>query len=360
MSLGGALGGIVINLVAPYVFTTFFEFPLMLVASVALAAVLLVLAFRQLQRDGAAAVAGIVGVAAVLGVAYWQIGEDYWKAADPNNEVLFRARNFYGVVSSAHLDKDEHDGGVYIFRSGHIVHGRQYANPAKQADTNIAYWGPGSGCRRALEYKTQKPDCRIGVVGLGIGTIAGFAKEGQYVRMYEINPEVTKIALNPPFRFLSDCKAKVDLVAGDARLQLERELAKSGSHQFDVLCLDAFSGDAVPTHLLTTEAFETYKQHMKPDGIIVVNITNVYLDLYPAVVQLAKAHSYQHTRVFKKRRSEILCFRNYFVLLTNDEKFLAQTPEDMEEAKEGGKEFLVHREAPLWTDRYHSLWHVLQ
>lgn len=362
MSLGGAVGGIFVNLICPYVFTTFYEFPLGMAISAALSTALIVFAFRQANRREFAGAALALGSQAVLAIAVWQLGLNWWAKSDSNRVVQHRARNFYGLVSVEHddikLQKDQLDH--YNFRSGHIVHGRQWAHPEKRGNTEIAYWGPGSGCRRALEYKTQKPDCRIGVVGLGIGTIAGFAKEGHYLRMYEINPEVIEIAQRPPFYFLADCKAKQDIVAGDARLQLERELKNDGSHQFDVLCLDAFSGDAVPTHLLTAEAFDLYKKHLKSDGIIVVNITNTYLDLYPVVRQLAAASNLKHTRIFKKKNGDLLQYRTYFVLVTNDQEFLDSNPEDMVDAKDSGEEFLKDREAPLWTDRYHSLWHVLQ
>jgi hypothetical protein len=356
MSLGGALGGIFVNLCAPYIFKTFFELPLGMIASVAIAAALAVLAGRRWGQPGQLA-GGALGVAAISAV-FLGVSNDFFPKARPDRQVTYRGRNFYGLVSVEHRSIGENDEN-YAFRSGHIMHGRQWADPARRNDTHIAYWGPGSGCRRAMEFKTQKPDCRIGVVGLGIGTLAGFAKEGQYVRWYEINPEVIDIA-QKQFHFLGDCKAKQDIVLGDARLQLERELRETGSHQFDVLCLDAFSGDAVPMHLLTAEAFAIYKQHLKPDGIIVVNITNTYLDLYPVVQQLAMHHGFGLTRVFKKRDTDKLIYRTYFALVTNDAKFLAANPEDMAEAKEAGREFLEQRTAPLWTDRYHSLWHVLQ
>jgi len=138
-------------------------------------------------------------------------------------------------------------------------------------------------------------------------------------------------------------------------LKLEREL-ETGSHQFDVLCLDAFSGDAVPMHLLTTEAFATYKQHLKPDGIIVANVTNTFLDLYPVIRRLGEEHGFKHTRIFADPDKD-LCFASYFVLLTNDEEFLRNNPEQMAGAPD---RYGPNRDVPLWTDRYHSLWHVLQ
>jgi hypothetical protein len=363
MALGGAVGGIVVNLVCMYLFTTFFELPLAMAASAVLATGTTFVAFRERNQRELAGVGLAFGIQAIVIIAVTQLGIDWWTKPNANRQVMYRARNFYGLVSVEHDDIELADKqeDFYNFRSGYIVHGRQWAHPDKRGTTEIAYWGPGTGCRRAIEFKQQQGECRIGVVGLGIGTIAGFARSGDYVRMYEINPEVVKIAQNPPFYFLADCQGRQDIVVGDARLQLERELkADPKGNQFDVLCLDAFSGDAVPTHLLTAEAFVLYKQHLKPDGIIVVNITNTYLDLYPVVTQLAAANDLQHTRIFKKKQPQQLQYRTYFVLVTNDKQFLAANPEDMADAHESGQEFLQERTAPLWTDRYHSLWHVLQ
>jgi spermidine synthase len=264
------------------------------------------------------------------------------------------------MVSVQHRSRSEPQWENYTFFSGHIAHGRQFVQPDRRQDTNIAYWGPNTGCRKAVEYKMASvPACRIGIVGMGVGTIAAFADGPEdYVRMYEINSQVVDIA-NRYFTFLKDCPAKQDIVLGDARLQLERELADTNGqgHQFDLLCLDAFSGDAVPTHLLTTEAFALYKKHLKPDGIIVVNITNTYLDLYPVVRGLAEEHHFKHTRLYKPAEPERLIYRTYFVLVTNDETFLQQTPEELVEMPAG---FRRERHVPLWTDRYHSLFQILQ
>ena len=142
-------------------------------------------------------------------------------------------------------------------------------------------------------------------------------------------------------------------------LQLERELEESDGkgHQFDVLCLDAFSGDAVPTHLLTTEAFALYKQHIKPNGIIVCNITNTYLDLYPVVKRLAEEHGFGHTRIYLPANPNTLIYRSYYFMLTNDEEFLRQSPETLIGMPEN---FQKQRVVPLWTDRYHNLFQILR
>jgi hypothetical protein len=138
---------------------------------------------------------------------------------------------------------------------------------------------------------------------------------------------------------------------------------KKGPLELDVLILDAFSGDAIPTHLITDEAFAIYKKHMKPDGIICVNITNTYLNLYPVVRELAKKHGYQWTRIYDDGIVEEspLLYRSYWMMLTNDEEFLKQTPSDIADMDKGPRHQKFKRDAdvPLWTDRYSNLWQIM-
>ena len=378
MSLGGALGGIFVNLIAPYVFNTFFEMPLAFLASIGIAGWLLAL-WASRFGDGARSVAICAAGAALLLVGYWQIAEPMRISNNARNITIHRDRSFFGIVSVQHRSRTEPEYTNYAFKSGHVPHGKQFADPARRNDTRLAYWGPDTGCRVSLEYKVAKePKCRIGVVGLGVGTIAAFAKETDYVRFYEINPQVTHIA-KTYFHYLEDCKAPTpDIVHGDARLKLEQELKETGSHQFDVLCLDAFSGDAVPTHLLTNEAFVTYKQHLKPDGLIVCNITNSYLDLWPVIKRLADEHGFKTARIYRPTVDNSLIERTYFAMLTNDEEFLGPVMAGVRQrlaeqlASEGAPSsetevlirmpanFQKKRDVPLWTDRYHNLFQVLR
>jgi len=216
---------------------------------------------------------------ALLVIGYWQIIDDMNVDPKANNITLYRARSFFGIVSVKHQQRDDPKWENITFYSGHIAHGRQYVDPQRRNSPEVGYYGKNTGCGIAINYKINQPQpCRIGVVGLGAGTIAAYARPGDYVRMYEINPQVLDIAKRY-FHFLDDCAAApVDIVIGDARLKLEQELRASNGkgNEFDVLVLDAFSGDSIPTHLLTTEAFELYKKHLKPDGIIVTHITNSY------------------------------------------------------------------------------------
>ena len=175
---------------------------------------------------------------------------------------------------------------------GRIAHGFQFNDPnLKQSPT--MYYSKLSGIGKVLtsECGGQKP-LRVGVVGLGVGTLAAFGQPNDDFRFYEINPDVIDYA-NTYFSYLKDSKAEIDVVRGDARLSLETEKDQG----FDVLLLDAFSGDSIPVHLLTEEAFVHYKRHLNRDGAIVVNYTNRHLDLVPLLAGMAKRFDYQWKRI---------------------------------------------------------------
>ncbi len=365
MSLGGAIGGLLVNLVAPQVFTTFHEFPLGLVAAALLATQVL-----ATSGSGAGPGAGVQGAAAaghgtpralralgvmfgllaIVGIWRWRLAPD--DAGDATLRTVHRSRNFYGTLSVQQRDVGT-DDAAFTFYSGHIVHGRQFAG-ADRRPQPLTYYGAGSGVRLAIEHAQRRSDrCHIGVVGLGVGTLATYARPGDRVRFYEINPQVAEVARNTEwFHYLADCRGDVEVVLGDARLQLERELAAAGPHGFDVLCLDAFSGDAIPAHLLTAEAFAIYDRHLRPGGVLAVHITNTYLDLYPVVRRLAEHQGFQHTRIYRAAVPNSMLFRNCYMLLSKDREFIRATPEDIESMP---VRFRKPRDVPLWTDEYGSL-----
>lgn len=359
MSLGGALGGVFANLIAPYVFTTFFELPLALLAATAVGGYFLSQWAVRLGSSRQILALSATAVAIVL-IGYWQIFAGMNVNPNANSVTIYRARSFFGVVSVLHRSRNKPEWENFSFKSGHVPHGFQYADPARRNTTEVAYYGKNTGCGVALGYKLKQPTpCRIGVIGLGTGTIAAYARPGDYVRMYEINPDVVHIA-RKYFHYLEDCAAApVDVVLGDARLKLEQELHESGGkgNEFDVLVLDAFSGDAIPTHLLTTEAFSLYKRHLRPNGIIVAHITNSYLDLFPVVKGLAEEHGFGVTRIYWPREEESAVERTYYAMLTTDREFLDRTPEVLVNMPAN---FQKRRPIPLWTDRYHNLFQVLR
>ncbi len=193
------------------------------------------------------------------------------------------ARNFYGQLRVRDKgDPKVDDNAVRTFVHGVINHGQQMLR-AKYRRMPVSYFCPRSGIGQVMDALGTAPR-RIGILGLGCGTLAAYGRPGDTLRVYEINPEVLRIALTQ-FTYLADTPARVQVALGDARLVLESE----PSQQLDLLVMDAFSGDSVPVHLITREAFQTYFRHLKPGGIVAVNITNTYLDLEPVVERAAAA-----------------------------------------------------------------------
>jgi SAM-dependent methyltransferase len=223
----------------------------------------------------------MVGLAVLL-VGTAALGASLYKNVSATLAKHPSARNFYGVLRV--FEEDAIEGGtIRRLQHGAIMHGAQFVDGDRRADP-ITYYGPTSGVGLAVGVLRERPNLRIGVVGLGVGTMAAFGRAGDAVRFYEIDPAVRDVARSR-FTYLGDSKAAVEVVLGDARLSLEREPPQ----RFDLLALDAFSSDAIPVHLLTREAFEVYQRHLKPDGVLAVHVSNRHLDLAPVVHRLAEA-----------------------------------------------------------------------
>ena len=199
---------------------------------------------------------------------------------------VFMSRNFYGVLSVAEEAKDDADWHHLALFHGPTMHGLQFVHPVG-ATWPTTYYTDNSGVGLAV-FALPKGDRRMGLVGLGVGTLAAYARTNDYLHFYEINPEVLRIAQSR-FTYLAHCKGKVECTLGDARLSLERE----PSQQFDLLALDAFNSDAIPVHLLTREAFELYDRHLKTNGVIAIHISNENLDLEPVLANVARECHYR-------------------------------------------------------------------
>ena len=339
ISAGGALGGVFVSLIAPAIFATFFEWTIALLLSFALGAVVSYVALvRSRQRRASLALASALTLAGLASIYYYQRDDD---------APIAVLRNFYGVVSVYETDKGDPAQHHFSLAHGIVVHGRQFVAPEKRAQP-VAYYAPGTGVGRALRYFQNQADLHIGAVGLGVGTIAAYAGTGQSIRFYEINEQVQTLA-EKYFSYLKDSRGLIQIVLGDARLSLEREPAQN----FHVFVLDAFSGDAVPAHLLTQEAFAIYLRHLRPDGVIAVNITNRHLDLAPVVSALADAFHLHTVRIFSEPNNKQLAYRADWLLLTKNTAFLAAT--------EPAPPPNVRTGPPLlWTDHYSNLFEILE
>jgi SAM-dependent methyltransferase len=211
----------------------------------------------------------------IAGYIVLQIQED-------RNGSRVLERNFYGSLLTIDSDRDDPKDNVRKLFHGSVKHGEQFLAPERRREAT-AYYGASAGVGLAIASKSHT-GARVGVIGLGAGTLAVYGRKGDHYTIYEIDPAVVDLARRE-FSFLTDCQASLDIVLGDARLQLEREPAQ----QFDVLAVDAFSGDSIPVHLITAQAMDVYMRHLKPDGILAFHLTNRFLSLPPVVYNIAKA-----------------------------------------------------------------------
>jgi hypothetical protein len=333
ISLGGALGAIFTGLIAPHLFSGIYEFPLSLLLVAALA--------LWLNWDGGWAqrlLWAAVSVAMIVA-----LGEEI---RGYHQDAVVMTRSFYGALRV--VESVRGGGETRTLYHGIVQHGAQYLDPSKRGEPTM-YFGPESGAGLVLRFCCDAPK-RVGIIGLGAGTLAAYGKSGDVFQFYEINPQVTDLAKRY-FTYLSDSKAAISVVTGDARLSLERE----NGAPYDVFIADAFSGDAIPVHLLTTEAFDLYLRHLKRSGILAVHISNQYLDLAPVVAQLATAHGLQSRLIHHPKDDAHLNSQSDWIVMTGDASFLGRPQiaraATMVEPRPGLR---------LWTDDYNNLLQVLK
>lgn len=337
LSIGGALGGTLVGLVAPALFTGYFELPIGLLLCAGL--VLLVL-WRELRP-----VWRVVLLLALLGYG-WRLSVESLDSVQGYRQVV---RNFYGQLRVAESVNDKL-GPIRSLRHGRIKHGEQFMDaPYRRQAT--AYYCEKSGIGRAIRSMQHAQPLKIGVVGLGAGTMAAYGRGGDELRFYEINEQVLDLARSE-FTYLADTPARVEHVLGDGRLMLERE----ASQQFDLLALDAFSGDSIPTHLLTLESIKIYLSHLKPDGILAVHITNRYLDLVPVMAAAAQQFGKTALRYeLAPAEDDDMCRQSIWVLLMSPERVETLPPALRDAAKLSPRPGFK-----AWTDSFSNLLSVLK
>ncbi len=325
VALGGALGGVFVALAAPLLFNEFLELPIGIAMCVGLGLGLL---YRYpLKRIVRLEVLGALGLAIAVQVPSYSEG------------THLRIRNFYGMLQVD--DQGSEDAAVRLLSNGPIRHGAQFLSPSRRG-LATGYYGPNSGVAQALRAFDSRP-MRVGVIGLGAGTLASYGRPGDVYRFYEINPAVIRVA-SSEFGFLSASRSTIEVVPGDARLALEREPREN----FDVLVVDAFTGDSIPIHLLTREAFDLYFSDLKPDGILAVHVTNRYLDLSPVVQQLAAARGREARLIHSPEDPSREIYAADWVLVSSNPQVNSATPMP---TVRGGR---------IWTDDYSNLLQVLR
>jgi len=348
VSLGGAVGGLFVGLLAPNVFQAYYEFPIGLALCALVAAIVFARALWSAPRIWTHT--GISVMVVLLAGYFYFLRVIMFQMVDGYQVVT---RNFYGQLRVA----DDGDPRIDDDASRRLVHGvinhGQQMLLEEYRRRPVSYFCPQSGIGRGMTALEGHPR-RIGILGLGCGTLAAYGRLGDTIRIFEINPKVLEIA-NRNFTYLKDTPAKVEVALGDGRLVLEGESTEP-ARLFDILVMDAFSGDSVPVHLITKEAFAIYFRHLKPTGILAVNISNSYLALDPVIERAANAFDkvalvYHWTPA----DDDILCFSCSWVLLM-DRSTAAAHPELRAQAK------VLRQEKPfrIWTDDFSNMFGILK
>ena len=334
IALGGALGSVLVGVVAPLVFSANFDLAIVLVACA------LLLLWRTRGEALVFPALAAISLLVTIGCGIWSMVEFY-------RDTIVTSRNFYGMlrVQESGVDVDSRRTLIH----GTIMHGKQYLHPTFQSEPT-SYYTRNSGIGRLIEaMHPRKGGIKVGVIGLGTGTLATYGAKGDVYRFYDINPGVVGIAQRD-FTFLKNSDATIELSLGDARLSLEREAPQ----QFDVLAIDAFSSDAIPVHLITREAVEVYLRHMKPDGVIAFHVTNRYLNLVPVVEGIANELGL-HALWIDDAGLEPFGNASSWVLLAKDPSRLDDTRlTDPSSAIEPRRDWRV------WTDDFNNLVQVLK
>lgn len=423
ISIGGALGGALVAVVAPRVFNGLWELHGALLACAVLV-VFAMLADRESWLRRGILWPALATLAVAVGVAAWLIGSAMLKASavglgggfggrgptlavaslavvallawrlraymrQPRllatlclglalaalsmtlrshitaltSSVRLAARDFFGTLRVMEMARDDEEEHAFWLLHGRIVHGFQYAAPNYRG-IPTSYFSEGSGISLAIRHHpkrmaTPTAPLRVGVLGLGIGTIAAHCREGDSLRFYEISPAVVRVATveTEYFTYIKDSAARVEVALGDARVALEGELARGERQRFDVLAADAFSSGAVPAHLLTREALTLYLEHLAaPDSILAINVSNHSLDIAQVVWRLASELRLHGVAVENQRSLDDVAWHAVWILLSRDRAAL-RAPEIVAAATLAPPE-TAH--FPLWTDQYSSLVPILR
>lgn len=320
IAAGGVIGGIFVNLISPLLFNEWWDFYIALIGIFILAGFLSFFRTKEIPTLGQQFfnvlwLISLGGISFLLATHINHSGQ----------QVILSQRNFFGkfeVIEFAH----SHDYYQRTLRNGNILHGQQYLDP-KLRTQPTSYFSHNSGVGLAIEFqrdfkKRQRisSNLRIGVIGLGTGTIAALANKCDLLHFYEIDADIVNIA-NNYFYYLKDTKAKTDIIIDDGRIALAKKLTEAGSENYDVLVIDAFNGDGIPLHLLTVEAMKVYLSHLAPNGILAFHISSRYVDLYPPLQALATTFQIPAYLTYNRSDSKKWISHSEWVLLCQQEDF---------------------------------------
>jgi spermidine synthase len=339
VSLGGALGGLLVGIAAPLAFDYYWEMPAALLA--------VPVAVLLLRRAWLVKAAGL----ATLAACSW-LGYEY--AAAVRDTTIAMSRNFYGTLRVKAEGGDEAGGDHSRWRLLHgvIEHGFQYRSPERRHEAT-SYYGETAGIGQALlglrAIDAGAPQ-HVGLIGLGVGTLARYGRAGDRYRFYELNPQVLALARSH-FSYLADSKARIETALGDARLVLEREAPQ----RFDLLAVDAFSSDSIPVHLITRQALAVYVRHLREGGVVAFHVSNLYLDLEPVVQAAAETSGMKAWAVDEDPPPDSPRYKSNWVLVTKNEALLEWLRE-----REAGALLDEARAVRAWSDDHNNLFEVLR
>jgi SAM-dependent methyltransferase len=336
VSVGGALGALLVGIAAPNLLSGYYELGITLTACAVL------LYYRTLSAKWWVAGASLVVVVVTAMFTAINIG-DYLANTRVN------VRNFYGVVRTRDYPFPV---PFRVMLHGGINHGGQLLEPAMR-NRPTSYFAPTSGYGRTFASLPEGPR-RVGVIGLGAGAIAAYSRAGDVFRFYEIDPQVAAVAVTE-FAFLRDSPAQTDIILGDGRLSLEREPVQN----YDLLAIDAFSGDSIPMHLITREAMATYVRHLKPDGVLVFQATNRFVDIAPVVERLAAEFGMTALMVSDEPASsegaDYWISGTEQIIVTKNARLLAAEP-----IRSVAEQLTPRPGFRIWTDDFYNLLHILK
>ena len=335
VSLGGVIGGVLVGILAPVTLPGYLELEIALVVIAALAL------GTNYKRP-----LPIVGM--LVAVVAFTFGALVWRVRNFTEDTVYIERNYYGVlrVKENQTRADDPETRYRSLVHGAILHGEQWLTE-KYRRSATTYYKTTSGIGRTLLAFESRP-IRVGVIGLGAGSIAVYGDGDDVYRFYDINPAVVGVA-KTWFTYLKDCPARVEIVLGDARLSLEREAPQG----FDVMVVDAFSGDSIPVHLITVEAVAQYLRHLKPQGVIAFHVSNRFLDLKPVLLAIAEKHGLEYAYLHESDESGGTT--SDWVMLTRYKPFILK-----QSIVEATEPVAPRPDWRLWTDSYNNLIQVFK
>jgi SAM-dependent methyltransferase len=335
ISIGGALGGLFVSLLAPLLLPYHYDL------SVGLAMLGLAGLFALYRESW---ITDILWAA----LAIFLIVSVYRDIQNSRGDNILITRNFYGALRIRESGSDLDSSKLRTLVNGTINHGAQYVSK-ERSRVPTTYYGEKTGAGLSI-IELRHPGMKLGVIGLGTGTLSTYGKPGDRVKIYEINPRVVEIA-RTWFTYLRDCEAKVDMVMGDARLSLERE----DPNDFDVLAVDAFSSDAIPVHLLTLEAVQLYLKHIRPDGVVAIHVSNKYLSLTPVVRRIAQELKKPVLQVESRENGALEQFSADWILVAHSPQVF-----DRPAFRAAASNPAPEPGTPLWTDDYSNLFRIMR